>query len=116
MEITGRILKIFPEKQVNDNFRIREFVVEYAENPSYPQTLVFQLTQDNCESIDRFSEGDTVSVTFNLRGRPWQPKDGGETKYFNSLEAWRIVQETSQETPQHGSESLIVEDGDDLPF
>ena len=33
--------------------------------------------------------GDEIKVYFNLRGREWTDKQGA-TRYFNSLEAWKI--------------------------
>jgi hypothetical protein len=51
--------------------------------------VLFQLTGDRCDNLDRFQVGDEVRVEFNLRGREWtSPK--GEVKYFNSLDVWKI--------------------------
>jgi hypothetical protein len=89
MNIKGKLHEIFPTKQVTGTFQKREFIVEYADNPKYPQFLKFDLAQDNCVLIDQFSKGETVEVFFDLTGRPWtNPK--GETTYFNSLRVWKI--------------------------
>ena len=86
--ITGILKTKLPEQQVSEKFRKREFVI--TENSSqYPQVLMFQLTQDRCTLIDSAREGDEIKVHFNLRGREWQNPQG-ETKYFGSLEAWKI--------------------------
>lgn len=86
--ITG-ILKVkSPEQQVSEKFRKREFVL--TDNSSqYPQHLSFQLTQDKCSLLDNYKVGDEIKVYFNLRGREWTDKQG-VTKYFNSLEAWKL--------------------------
>ena len=76
-------------QQVTPTFRKREFVVEFSENPMYPQFILFQLVQDRCALIDGYNVGDMIDVSFNLRGRQWN-SPSGETKFFNSLEAWRI--------------------------
>jgi hypothetical protein len=89
MEATGRIHALFEAQQVTERFRKREFVVELADNPRYPQYVQFQLTGDRCEALDGYSVGDEVKVEFSLRGREWKsPK--GELKYFNSLDVWTI--------------------------
>ena len=89
METSGRIHALFETKQVTERFRKREFVVELADNPRYPQFVLFQLTGDRCENLDAFEVGDEVKVEFSLRGREWtSPK--GETRYFNSLDVWTL--------------------------
>ena len=89
MEASGRIHTLFDIQQVTERFRKREFVVELADNPRYPQYVLFQLTGDRCESLDAYSAGDEVKLEFSLRGREWKsPK--GEMKYFNSLDVWTI--------------------------
>jgi hypothetical protein len=87
-QISGTLKVKFPETQVSEKFRKREFVI--SENSSqYPQVISFQLTQDRCSLIDSVNPGDEIKVHFNLRGREWANAQG-ETKYFNSLEAWKI--------------------------
>ena len=88
-ETNGKIHSISDAQQVTERFRKREFVIELADNPRYPQYVQFQLTGDCCENLDSFSVGDDVRVEFSLRGREWNsPK--GEVRYFNSLDVWTI--------------------------
>ncbi len=132
MNIVGKLHVVMDIQQISPTFRKREFVVEYADNPMYPQFILFQLVQDRCALIDGYNVGDMIDVTFNLRGRQWNSPDG-VTKYFNSLEAWRINPGTSampgQEMPvgqvqqpaatPAATPSVDVtkmEDDDDLPF
>ena len=89
MTLTGKLIEIFNTKNVSEKFRKREFVIEYAENENYPQTISMELQQDNCNQLDNYKVGDIVSVEFDLRGRKWISPQG-ETKYFNSLIAWKI--------------------------
>jgi len=127
MEIKAKIEKIFPTQQISGTFRKREFVVEYADNPQYPEAIKFECIQDKCDQLDQFAEGQQVTVSFNLKGRKWtDPK--GEVKYFNSLQAWRITPESQQQsTPSSGGAApppaatdepdwLNADDSDDLPF
>lgn len=120
MKILGRIAEIKDSQQVSDTFRKRSFVVEYTENLQYPEYISFELIQDRCELLDSFQPGQEVEVSFNLKGRKWVNPEG-ETKYFNSLQAWRIEvpnnnreQMPSIESPTGANNNM--DDGDDLPF
>jgi hypothetical protein len=118
--ITG-ILKVKnPEQQVSEKFRKREFVI--TDNSSqYPQHISFQLTQDKCSLLDAYKVGDEMKVYFNLRGREWTDKQGA-TKYFNSLEAWKIEGNAAggNNTGESGSFAAASYSNnpqeDDLPF
>jgi translation initiation factor IF-3 len=68
------------------------------------------MTQENCDSLDRFNEGDEVKVAINIRGREWTSPQG-EVKYFNSIQGWRIDSEVEEVTTADHSP-----DRDDLPF
>jgi hypothetical protein len=89
MTITG-VLKVKKDTHVvSDKFSKREFVV--TDNSSqYPQHISFQLTQDNCGVLDNFSEGQTVTVDFAIKGREWTSPQG-EIKFFNTLEAYKLT-------------------------
>jgi len=123
MDIKGKIIEIFDTVQVSDKFKKREFVVEYAENPQYPEFVKFELTQDKCDLLNGYKVGQDVEVHFNLRGRRWtDPK--GETKYFNSVQAWKL-QSAGNNAPQNFDQSMPTaststmssnEDDNDLPF
>lgn len=125
MEIKGRIIDIFDHQQVTDTFRKREFVVEYADNPQYPELIKMELVQNNCDQLDQFNIGDEVIVSFNIKGRKWS-KDGKDV-YFTTLQAWRILwdredQPEPKPTTQEPAPKPkpFIEEGetpdDDLPF
>ena len=86
-ELTGIIIEVFPAQTFNKGFRKREFVIECGDK--YPQKIVFGLVQDKCDMIDSYGVGDTVSVSFDVKGRDWTD-ESGQTKYFNTLEAFRL--------------------------
>ena len=134
MEIQGIIIVKGEVEQISDSFRKREFVLEYAENPQYPELIKFELIQDNVDILDNVGVGDELSVAFNLRGRKWTNPQG-EDKYFNSLLAWKINVvkdadpggtpdapvsnvENWKESESKGKifEDAGSNDGDDLPF
>jgi hypothetical protein len=118
MEVSGKLHAIFDTKQVTDRFMKREFVVEIADNPKYPQLVLFQLTGDRCEQLDRMQVGDPVRIEFSLRGREWRSPQG-ETKYFNSLDVWTVepagrAGRTTRERPAQRADSPPRR-GDDPP-
>jgi hypothetical protein len=125
MEIQGRIKLIDETKTYGNNgFRKRELVITTEEQ--YPQHLLIEFVQDKTDLLDRFATGQQVKVSINLRGREWVNPQG-ETKYFNSIQGWRIeaLEEAAPEagaapTPPLDSfepvDDLKEEDYDDLPF
>lgn len=119
MNIQGKLIEIFDTEQVTDTFQKREFVVEYAENPNYPEFIKFELIQDRCGLVDDFNAGEDVEVWFNLKGRKWTNPEG-QVKYFNSLQAWKVQPAASgEEGPSEGQQEpewLGGEEKDDLPF
>ena len=123
MKITGKLLEIKDTQQVSDTFKKRTFVLEYAENPQYPEYISLELIQDRCDLINGFQVGQEVEVSFNLKGRKWVNPEG-ETRYFNSLQAWRVEAiDKSSSQPQQSStqagptqEAATSSEEDDLPF
>ena len=89
MNVSGKLVEIFDTVKIKDTFQKREFVLEYATNPKYPELVKFEMVQDKCALLDGFKVGQDVSVEFDLRGRKWTDKQGA-VKYFNTLQAWRL--------------------------
>jgi hypothetical protein len=87
MQVAGKLVVINATQVVSEKFSKRTFVVETADQ--YPQQIEFQLTQDKCDYLDAYKVGEQVNVSINIRGRAWTNPQG-ETKYFNTLEAWKI--------------------------
>ncbi|WP_396144385.1 DUF3127 domain-containing protein [Flavobacterium sp.] len=87
MEVLGKVKVINAEQQVSASFKKRELVVTTDEQ--YPQHIMIEFTQDKCDILNNYSAGDAVKVSINLRGREWVNPQG-ETKYFNSIQGWRI--------------------------
>lgn len=88
MEVSGIIKLIKPTQEVNASFKKRELVVTTDEQ--YPQDILMECNQGKCDDLNQFKEGDKVTVSINLRGREWTNPQG-ETKYFNTIQAWRIA-------------------------
>ncbi|MES2828611.1 MAG: DUF3127 domain-containing protein [Bacteroidota bacterium] len=121
MEIKGKVHEIGALQQVSETFKKRDLIIEFAENPTYPEYIRFEALQDKTSLFDSLKQGDDVEVSFNLRGRPWTDKTG-KTSYFNSLVVWRINALTSaaaSATPQYAPPADLSSapgEDDDLPF
>ncbi|MBT8262436.1 MAG: DUF3127 domain-containing protein [Bacteroidia bacterium] len=124
MEVQGKIKMIDETKTYGNNgFRKRELVITTEEQ--YPQHIMIEFVQDKTELLNSYQVGQNVKVSINLRGREWVNPQG-ETKYFNSIQGWRIEnidQAVSGDMPPLPPEDafepandLNEEDHDDLPF
>lgn len=108
-QASGAIHKIFEtEEKGSRGFMVREFVLDM--DSKYPQMVKFQVTQEKCAELDQHEVGEAVIVHFNLRGREWDPGDGREPRYFNTLNAWKIERSGSSMP-----ESSFGDDSD-IPF
>ena len=96
INIEGKLIEKFETVQVTDTFKKREFVIEHAENPSYPEFIKLELIQDKCTNKE------------------------GKVNYFNSLQAWKIESENqnyNQEFNQNEKETFNQENNtEELPF
>jgi len=123
MEIKGKVHEIGAVQQVSETFKKRDLIIEYAENPTYPEYIRFEALQDKTALLDSLKAGDEIEVSFNLRGRPWTNKEG-VTSYFNSLVVWRITAlantpGAAAAAPQYAAPadvSTAAGEDDDLPF
>ena len=110
MTVQGKIKVIKAEEVITDKFKKREIVIVTDE--TYPQEVPIQFTQDKCSLLDDLKVGQAVEVSINLRGKAYQPKDGGEERYFLSLDGWKI-----QQLGQPSVEvEAVQEQESDLPF
>jgi hypothetical protein len=113
MKVTGLLKVKYDTQHVSDKFKKREFVLTIEPTSPYPQNVLFQLTQDKCSLIDNKKVGDTLEVSFNLRGREWTSPQG-ETKYFNTIDAWAVYK--TGETGTQSTANSSSQNDDDLPF
>lgn len=126
MEVQGKV-KMVGETQTfgTNGFRKREVVVTTEEQ--YPQHIMVEFVQDKCDLLNNVSVGQPVKIGINLRGREWVNPQG-ETKYFNSIQGWRIENIQAEDSTSAGmppvppmnafepADDLNEEDHDDLPF
>jgi hypothetical protein len=125
MEVQGRIKMVGETQSFGSNgFRKREVVVTTDEQ--YPQHIMVEFIQDKCDLLDSYKEGQQVKISINLRGREWVNPQG-ETKYFNSIQGWRIealqadasganIPPVAPADAFEPAGDLNEDDHDDLPF
>lgn len=127
MELLGTIKKIGETQTFPSGFQKKEVVLLTQEQ--YPQPINIEFLSDKITLLDPFSEGDSVKIGINIRGREWTNPQG-EVKYFNSITGWRIEKletassyhEPTQATPTPQQTTGVQEnpfdeeDEDDLPF
>ena len=113
MDLKGELIRIFETKQVSEKFALREFVIETKEQ--YPQSIVLQVSQEKCKILDNYKLGDLVQVSINVRGRKWTDKDGKD-RFFNTLEAWKISNESAPSNPVPTPAPVPTMEEDKLPF
>ena len=125
MEVQGKV-KVIGETQTfgNNGFRKREIVVTTEEQ--YPQHIMVEFIQDKTDLLNNYQVVQLVKISINLRGREWVNTQG-ETKYFNSIQGWRIEALQPEAAPDNlppvppmeafePAGDLNEEDNDDLPF
>ena len=87
MQITGRLKFIGATQEVSASFKKREVVV--TTNEQYPQHILIEFNQDKCDVLNGYNVGEEVNISYNLQGKEWVNPQG-ETKYFNSIQGWKI--------------------------
>lgn len=114
-EILGKIEVIKDTVNVSATFKKREFVVTTQEQ--FPQSILLELNKDKCDLLNNFKVGDEVNVSYNLRGRAWQNPQG-ETKYFNTIQAWKIskTEEVNNSAVEDYQAKAEPETDTDLPW
>ena len=128
MEVQGKV-KLVGETQTfgSNGFRKRELVVTTEEQ--YPQHIMIEFVQDKTDLLNSFAAGQDVKVSINLRGREWLDPKTNTTRYFNSIQGWRIESLAPSAAGAQGgmppmppvdafepATDLNQDDNDDLPF
>ena len=111
MNLKGKVKLVGQTEAVSDKFKKRDLVITTNENPTYPQYITVQCTNDKCVMLDNLSVGTEVSLEINLRGREWKSPQG-DTRYFNTIECWKV--DVIGSAPMIKSLPAPIED--DLPF
>lgn len=100
-QVDGRILSISNTVQIQSpksgsTFTKREFLLDATtydpytgERNEYENILPLEFSGDKCAELDRFKQGDIVTVSFALQGRSWTNLDG-ELKRMASIRCYKI--------------------------
>ena len=117
MELQGTVKKIGETQTFASGFQKRELVLLTEEQ--YPQPIQIDFLSDKIDLLNNVSEGESVKVGINIRGREWTNPQG-EVKYFNSITGWRLEkvnveapQGNFTEKPKEKAENPFAEDDDD---
>ena len=126
MELQGTVKKIGETQTFASGFQKRELVLLTDEQ--YPQPIQIDFLSDKIDLLNNVSEGESVKVCINIRGKEWTNPQG-EVKYFNSITAWRLEKvadngaqptfaaPSTAATPATTNENPFADEGDDdLPF
>ncbi len=111
-QITGRITEIgqtvqIPSKNGGSSFTKREFILDATtydpytgERSEYENVIPLEFSGDKCAELDRFNQGDVVTVSFVLQGRSWTNQDG-ELKRMASIRCYKIDARGLNRNKQH---------------
>lgn len=111
-DLTGKIKLLQEPRTFDSGFTKREMVV-IVEDGKYPQEINLEFVQDKVALLDNLQPGQTVTVSFDIRGREYNGR------YFNNLQGWKIVTEDDvapgADAPPQDMPPADAYD-DDIPF
>ncbi|MGC6427301.1 MAG: DUF3127 domain-containing protein [Akkermansiaceae bacterium] len=85
-ELTGTLKVLEDTQTFASGFTKREFVIEVPDG-QYPQMVKFECVRDKIDQLNSLSLGDTLKVTFDIRGNEYKGR------YYVNLNAWKIQAE-----------------------
>ena len=95
IQVSGVIEEIFDTHEFSEKFRKREFILEHAPNPQWPEHLKLEFINQKTDLLDQYNVGDNVVCDINLKGRKWENDNG--SGYVVSLQCWRIAMCTEEQ-------------------
>lgn len=96
MEVEGLVHLIGDEQVVGSAGTFKKRTIVIATNEQYKQYVPIDFVQDKCSILDKYSVGQEVKISVNVRGNEYQGK------YYVSLNGWKIEGLGSAPTSQHG--------------
>jgi hypothetical protein len=113
-ELTGKIKLLQEPRTFDSGFTKREMVV-IVDDGRYPQEINLEFVQDKIALLDNLEPGQTVTVSFDIRGREYNGR------YFNNLQGWKVVVAEEEngaagEDPQSADGPPVEAYDDDIPF
>ena len=113
--LTGDVLQVADvwESETSD-FRKREFIVEIDGDSKYPQPIKLVVLGDKVALLESVSAGDTVTASFDLRGREYNDR------FYVDLVCWRleVVSAAADDEGDEVEADVIAppEETDEIPF
>jgi single-strand DNA-binding protein len=83
-ELEGTLKHILDLQTFASGFSKREFVIEVPDG-KFPQMIKFECVKDKTAMLDKLSPGDTVKVSFDIRGSEYKER------FYVNLNAWKIT-------------------------
>lgn len=117
LELEGKITAILPAQSgtsARGEWARQDFVIEYMDG-SFPTSVCFSAWgRDKVQELSAHKVGDTVKVSFNIRGREYNGR------WFNDLRIWRITSGAGASAPSGmppapGLDDMPA-DTEDMPF
>ena len=95
MQIKGKIKEIKEVKQITENFKTQNIVLDLNRyNPDtgeeYENYAEFQINNGKCD-LSNLKVEDRVTVDFNVQGRYFDKKDGSGVGFAQNLIAYKIT-------------------------
>ena len=82
-KLKGKLILKSEPRQISEKFRVMDFVIQTPDE-KYPQSIQFQILNDRISEMDKYSVGEELEISFDVRGREYNGK------YYNSLNAYKI--------------------------
>lgn len=95
--VIGKLYRKYDTEIKLEKYKKREFILQITQTiigNVYINYAKFQLNQNQCEIIDRFDEGDSILVYYNIKGNIWTSK--GVEICNTILQAWRIEKQVNE--------------------
>jgi hypothetical protein len=122
LELEGKLHQIGAEQVVGSAGTFKKRTIVIATNEQYVQHIPIDFVQDKCSILDKYTIGEEVKISVNVRGNEYQGK------FYVSLNGWKIekldtskqspepVEKTAEFAPAPSPMSSNQEEPDDLPF
>lgn len=87
LELEGKIVRKLPLQSgtsARGPWARQDFVLEYQDGNYPAQACITAFGEDRVKELDKYGEGDSVRVAFNIRAREYNGR------WYNDIRAWRF--------------------------
>jgi len=114
LKVVGHFVAATKPRSWGEGHYSTKFYIDIDKDSDYPTMGEFEVYKDKVD-LSKFSKGDKVEISFNIRGAKREWENGGEKKsgFFQTLDAWKV--EAKSATPPPATVE-VEENDDDLPF